>query len=221
VTILTNGTLRALLLPQFAKTSRKNFPLIDLRETKEDIDIDIGKNVDNISKLVGNFQGNSGYVVQGVARKQPNDYFTLSEKKAGAARNLSDNVGNRANRMDNHVNRVDYYEKLTKEQQNYVMEFWLHAWAMLFTSKKYNETEQKQILSDITKSVFRNFSNRWSDETWERYFDDMKEVVDMVSAYMSRHPENYLPEPYSFAIAGKAILTRKTTKTDLPRPSIG
>jgi hypothetical protein len=83
VTILTNGTLRALLLPQFAKTSRKNFPLIDLRETKEDIDIDIGKNVDNISKLVGNFQGNSGYVVQGVARKQPNDDFLCPKKMRG------------------------------------------------------------------------------------------------------------------------------------------
>ncbi|MFB0945354.1 MAG: hypothetical protein QMB24_04250, partial [Spirosomataceae bacterium] len=76
-------------------------------------------------------------------------------------------------------------------------------------------------LSDFTKSVFRNFSNRWSDESWDRYFDDMTEVVDMVSAYMSRHPDNYLQEPYSFAIAGKVILTRKTTKTDLPIPSIG
>jgi hypothetical protein len=114
--------------------------------------------------------------------------------------------------MDNHVNRVDYYEKLTKEQQNYVMEFWLHAWAMLFTGKKYNETEQKQILSDITKSVFRNFNNRWSDDVWERYFMDMREVVDMVSAYMSRRPDNYLPEPYSFAIAGKGYFDPQNDK---------
>lgn len=195
--------------PVFEQSSRKNFPHIYLNKiNKRDIDIDKAENVDMSIKKYSN----SGYVAQDSSSTQQKPSLDSQKKEKGFAGNLSENVDKYEDRVENRTNRVDFYEKLTKQQQNYVMEFWLHAWAMLFTGQKFNDNEQKQILSDITKSVFMNFNKKWSEDVWDRYFSDVKEVVDMVSAYMARNPERYLPAPYSIAIAGKGYFDPQNDK---------
>ncbi len=79
-----------------------------------------------------------------------------------------------------------------------VRDFWTYARVVLFTELILSEPEEKEILNHIWASVYRKFKIKGSKTDWEGYQEILYKRVDMVSRYLERNPNRWVPAPYLY-----------------------
>ena len=79
----------------------------------------------------------------------------------------------------------------------YTQSFWAYARQKLYPAERFSPDQTRLILNEIRHGVYRNYQLPFSSEEFEAYNQELFTRIDLVAAYLAKHPEKYLPAPYS------------------------
>ena len=79
-----------------------------------------------------------------------------------------------------------------------VRDFWKYAKALLYQDIKLSEPEESEILNAIWRSVYRKFKIKGSKKDWESYQEILYKRLDMVSRWLDRNPDRWVPPPHLY-----------------------
>ena len=79
-----------------------------------------------------------------------------------------------------------------------VRDFWKYAKALLYQDIKLSSPEESEILNAIWRSVYRKFKIKGSKKDWEIYQEILYNRLDMVSRWLDRNPDRWVPPPHLY-----------------------
>ncbi|WP_299221321.1 hypothetical protein [uncultured Aquimarina sp.] len=79
-----------------------------------------------------------------------------------------------------------------------VRDFWNYAKVLLYPNIKLSQPEETEILNCIWASVYRKFKITGSKKDWEGYQEILFKRIDMVSRWLDRNPNRWVPPPHLY-----------------------
>lgn len=95
---------------------------------------------------------------------------------------------------------------------NMLIEFWFYAWEVLYPGKEFTKEQQEKSLAAIMDGVYNNFRDERSDKDWVDFQVHQLAKLDKAHKYYDHHPEQWAPDPYAFAVAGKGYFDAANLK---------
>jgi hypothetical protein len=92
---------------------------------------------------------------------------------------------------------------------NLIWEFWLYAWKVVYPGKSFTKEQQEKALVAIMKGVYNNFEDKRTEREWIDFQVFQFSKLDKAHKYYDHHPEQWAPDPYSVAVAGKGYFDRE------------
>lgn len=95
---------------------------------------------------------------------------------------------------------------------NMLLDFWFYSWKVLYPNRSFTRDQQEKALIAIMAGVYNNFSDERSEKDWIDFQALQLNKLDKAGKYYDHHPEQYAPDPYAIAIAGKGYFDAANTK---------
>lgn len=93
-----------------------------------------------------------------------------------------------------------------------LMNFWLYAWKVVYTHRKFTKVQQEKALVAIAAGVFNNFVDKMDDKQWFEYYQFQMAKLDKAARHYDNHPLAYKPDPYAVVIPGKGYFDYENVK---------
>ena len=102
--------------------------------------------------------------------------------------------------------------RLEKYFAEILMQFWLHAWKVLYPNRDFTKKEQEQAISAIYTGVYNRFNDARTAADWAAFQARQLEKLDRAARYYDHHPEAYLPDPFAVHVAGRGYFDAENTR---------
>ena len=79
-----------------------------------------------------------------------------------------------------------------------VRDFWNYTRLLLYPDTMLGKQEETEILNYIWASVFKKFKITGSKKDWESYQEILYKRIDMVSRWLERNPNRWVPPPHLY-----------------------
>ena len=184
-----------------------NFPLttvLELPETKEIVIGNVDKGVAAQQNALPAGEGNSGGTFSGDIG--PHSWLERAQK--AAAEPLADSSPEPLRTPGGARPKPRLQEKFVQLVEN----FWFYARKMIYSDYSFTDREEKMAKNAIYAGVFRGFSASWSDQDWEKFYEDKIECLDLAAAYYRKHPDKHPPLPFAEFVPGAGYFDWENTR---------
>jgi hypothetical protein len=110
--------------------------------------------------------------------------------------------------VDNAENGEKQYDEWTEKCRQATMQFWGYAYMKLYSGRKYDKATVKTILRLIWTDVFHNCRYIRTEKELAQFLKRQTDKIDRAAKYYSYHPDAYLPDPHSIAVAGRGYFDK-------------
>lgn len=102
--------------------------------------------------------------------------------------------------------------RLEKYFADMLMQFWLYAWKVLYSSRDFTKQQQEASLIAIYSDVYEKFDTERTAEQWATFQARQLEKLDRAARYYDYHPDAYLPDPYAVHVKGRGYFDAENTR---------
>lgn len=79
-----------------------------------------------------------------------------------------------------------------------VRQFWGYTRTKLYPNIMLSEPEETEVLNHIWRTTFQKFQLKATKQQWENYLEMLCKRVDMISRWLKRNPNHWIPAPYLY-----------------------
>ena len=93
-----------------------------------------------------------------------------------------------------------------------LLEFWLHAWKILYQKRDFSRDEQSQAIAAIAAGVYNNFESDRTPREWAEFQVYQLTKLDKAAKHYDNHPDSYLPDPYAVHVPGRGYFDQENIR---------
>ncbi|RDC63305.1 hypothetical protein [Adhaeribacter pallidiroseus] len=93
-------------------------------------------------------------------------------------------------------------------QMDFLLSFWRAACKTIYLPYTFTVAEEKAALNSIYLNIYNCFRWQKTADEWWQYQANLLSCITIAHNYYKRRPLEYVPKPYSLAVAGKGYFDR-------------